>query len=153
MTSSHCLVQGIAWTCSHFAKDLCGLHDPGQLTTLLHKRLDEHDKLTASVDSDPPILPSLHDQCIACFAEWLQTEHAKLSEADFLAVTGRTSAVLALVKQLPASLATADLGEQTAPCILSAAGLEPGTATSKCLRMSGCMLLHTPKKLVTVQLH
>ena len=42
----------------------------------------------------PPTLLSLHNQCIAYFAEWLQAEHAKDLEADFLAVTGRTSAVL-----------------------------------------------------------
>ena len=125
MTSPQCLVQGIAWEYAQLAKDLCGLHDPEQLTTLLTKHLDEHDRLTASQDSDPPTLPSLHGQCIACFAEWLQAEHVKLSDAARKSVAGRTSAVLASVRQLPASLATADLREQTVLCIITAAGLEP----------------------------
>ena len=117
-------VQGTQWDYTQLAKDLCDLHAPEVVTSLLSKRVCEHRQLLAPGDVQEPTLQSLHDECLASFAAWLKAEHAKYSEADFLAVTGRTASATTLTRVFPHALSTADKREQTAHRILAAAGLE-----------------------------
>lgn len=120
-------MQGTQWEYAQLAKDLCNLHAPEMLTVLtalLRKRLEEHSRLSVPEGVQKPTLQSLHDECIACFAAWLKAEHAKYSEEDFLAVTGRTAAASASTRVFTDALSTADKREQTACHILAAAGLE-----------------------------
>ena len=145
MPSPCYLVQGIAWSYSQLAKDLCDLHDPEQVAPLLNKCLDEHDRHSAS-EGRQRTLQSLHEQCIACFAEWLQAQYTKFPVADFLAVTGRTAAVLASVRQLPALLANADLREQAAVRILSAAGLLPNSCNKQVPAHQWVRVVASPQK-------
>ena len=117
-------VQGTQWDYTQLAKDLCDLHAPETVTALLSKRVREHSQLSAPQEVQEPTLQSLHDECVACYAAWLKAEHAKYSEASFLAVTGRTASATTLTQVFPDELSTADKREQTTVRILAAAGLE-----------------------------
>ena len=117
-------VQGTQWDYSQLARDLCDLHMPDALTALLSKRVYEHSQLSAPGDVQELTLQSLHDECLACYATWLKAEHSRYSEANFLAVTGRTASATTLTRVYPDALSTADKHEETAQRILAAAGLE-----------------------------
>lgn len=117
-------VQGTQWDYTQLAKDLCDLHTPDAMTALLSKRVREHSQLSAPGDMQKPTLQSLHDECLACYAAWLKAEHSKYSEANVLAVTGRTQSATTLTRVYPDALSTADKREETAQRILAAAGLE-----------------------------
>ena len=112
------------WDYTQLANDLCDLHTPDAVTALLSKRAREHSQLSAPGDMQKPTLQSLHDECLACYAAWLKAEHSKYSEANFLAVTGRTASATTLTRVYPDALSTANKREETAQRILAAAGLE-----------------------------
>lgn len=117
-------VQGTQWDYSQLAKDLCDLHAPDAMAALLSKRVHEHSQPSAPGDMQKPTLQSLHDKRLACSAAWLKAEHSKCSDANCLAVTGRTASATTLTRLYPDALSTADKCEETAQRILAAAGLE-----------------------------
>ena len=76
---------------------------------------------------------------MSCFAEWLQSEHANLPQAEFLGVTGRSAAAASSGHFLHPSLAMPVELERHFLPILTAAGLTPTDCNKQ---VSRCKWIH-----------